>query len=87
MTHERGQLVAYIATLLALVVCFLGAIGLAALNDGVMSKIETFGLGTLVGGLIGVLRLPSPRTANATQDDTLKTAVDKIPPTTTGDAP
>ena len=61
MTHERDQLIAYIATLATLIVCFLGALVAGVLNDAVISKMEAFGMGTLVGGLIGVLRIPSAR--------------------------
>jgi hypothetical protein len=57
----RDQLIAYLATLATLAVCFLGAIIIAAFNDIILGKMEAFGLGTLVGGLIGVLRLPQQR--------------------------
>nr|DAL40954.1 MAG TPA_asm: hypothetical protein [Caudoviricetes sp.] len=61
MTHERDQLIAYVATLVTLIICFLGALVAGVLNDAVISKMEAFGMGTLVGGLIGVLRIPSAR--------------------------
>lgn len=57
----RDQLIAYLATLATLAVCFLGALIVGAFNDGVIGKLESFGMGTLVGGLIGVLRLPQQR--------------------------
>lgn len=58
---NRDQFWAYLATLAALVLCFLGALVVGAFNGEVIGKIEAFGLGTLVGGLIGVLRLPQQR--------------------------
>lgn len=55
----REQLIAYLATLAALVVVLLGALIVAAIFPEVMGKLESFGLGTVTGGLIGVLRIPS----------------------------
>lgn len=55
----REQLIAYLATLTALVVVLLGALIVAAIFPEVMGKLESFGLGTVTGGLIGVLRIPS----------------------------
>ena len=57
----REQLVAYLATLAALVVVLLGAMLIAASASSVIGKMEAFGLGTVTGGLIGVLRIPSAR--------------------------
>lgn len=57
----REQLIAYLATLAALVVVLLGAMIIAALADGIIGKMEAFGLGTVTGGLIGVLRIPAAR--------------------------
>lgn len=54
----REQLIAYLATLLALVVVFIAA--LVAAGRGVTVG-EAFGLGTITGGLIGLMRLPSSR--------------------------
>lgn len=54
----REQLIAYLATLTALVVIFIAA--LVAAGRGV-SVGEAFGLGTVLGGLIGILRIPSAR--------------------------
>ncbi|GAM01728.1 hypothetical protein [Sphingomonas parapaucimobilis] len=54
----REQLVAYLATLGALVVVFISA--LIAAGRGV-SVGEAFGLGTITGGLIGILRIPTNR--------------------------
>lgn len=58
MSDRHDQLVAYLATLLALVVVFIAA--LIASGNGVTVN-EAFGLGTITGGLIGVLRIPSQR--------------------------
>jgi hypothetical protein len=60
----REQLVAYLATLTALVVVFVAA--LIAAGRGVTVG-EAFGLGTITGGLIGILRLPAAR--NVTIDN------------------
>lgn len=59
--HQSDQLIAYLATLATLALCFIGALVVGAINGEVIGKIEAFGLGTLVGGLIGVLRLPQQR--------------------------
>ena len=59
--RDQHQLVAYLATLGALVVVFIAALIAASMSDGVGGKLEAFGLGTITGGLIGVLRLPSSR--------------------------
>lgn len=55
--HE--QLIAYLATLAALVVVWLAAL-FAATNGG-LTGLEGLGLGTITGGLIGVLRSPAQR--------------------------
>lgn len=70
---HRDQLIAYLATLATLVLCFIGALVVGAFNDAVIGKIEMFGMGTLVGGLIGVLRLPQQR--SVTVDNTNKNPV------------
>jgi hypothetical protein len=67
MTGVREQLVAYLATLAALVLCLLSALIVAAIAPTVLGKFETFGLGTVLGGLIGVLRIPTSR--NVTVDN------------------
>jgi hypothetical protein len=54
----REQLIAYLATLGALVLVVIAA--LIAAGNGV-SITEAFGLGAVTGGLIGVLRIPSQR--------------------------
>lgn len=58
---SQQQLIAYLATLGTLVVIVIAGLAFAAFNGGIMSKIEAFGLGTAVGGLIGLLRAPSVR--------------------------
>lgn len=62
MTERHDQLVAYLATLAALVVVFIAALVGAALAPSIVGKFEAFGLGTITGGLIGVLRIPQART-------------------------
>ena len=52
----REQLVAYLSTLGALVIVFIAA--LIAAGRGVTVG-EAFGLGTITGGLIGILRIPT----------------------------
>jgi len=61
MNPSREQLIAYLATLGALILVFTVAIVAGAISPGIIGKIEAFGLGTITGGLIGVLRLPQQR--------------------------
>lgn len=61
MTERNQQLIAYLATLGALIAVFLSAMIVAAISPDIIGKIEAFGLGTITGGLIGVLRLPQQR--------------------------
>lgn len=56
--NAREQLIAYLSTLAALVIVFVAA--LIAAGRGV-SVGEAFGLGTITGGLIGILRIPTSR--------------------------
>ena len=59
----REQLIAYLATLSALCLVLLGSMTIASLSgDILIGKMEAFGLGTVTGGLIGLMRLPSSRT-------------------------
>ena len=60
----REQLIAYLATLATLAAVFDSA--LFAAGHAVTVN-EAFGLGTITGGLIGVLRIPSAR--NVTVDN------------------
>lgn len=57
----REQLIAYLATLVALLTVFLGALVTAAYHPELLGKLEVFGLGTITGGLIGILRIPASR--------------------------
>jgi len=57
----REQLIAYLATLAILALVIIAALVIAAVAPAVMGKMEVFGLGTVTGGLIGVLRIPSAR--------------------------
>lgn len=65
MTEGREQLIAYLATLLALVVVYVGTLIAASL--GKLSSLEALGLGTVTGGLIGVLQRPSARNVTIDQ--------------------
>lgn len=68
----REQLIAYLATLGALVLIVLGAMGIAAVTgEVIIGKMEAFGLGTVTGGLIGLMRLPSSRSAVVENADTV----------------
>lgn len=60
---DRHDLVAYLATLGSLVVVFIAA--LFASGHGVTVN-EAFGLGTITGGLIGILRIPTNRDVRVT---------------------
>ena len=57
----RAQLIAYLATLAALVVVYIASIMAAAINPAVMERVGDLGLAVITGGLIGVLRMPSQR--------------------------
>lgn len=59
---ERHDLIAYLATIAALVLIFALALIVSAIQPDIIGKIEAFGLGTITGGLIGILRIPSART-------------------------
>lgn len=85
---NRDQLVAYIATLCTLAIVFIASLVAAAISPGLMGKIGEFGLGTITGGLIGVLRMPTrPPEGNTQADTNLATVLDKLPPQTTGTGP
>lgn len=62
MNERNHQLIAYLATLSALVIVFVSSLIAGAMSEGVAGKLEMFGLGTVTGGLIGVLRMPTQRT-------------------------
>lgn len=60
--NSREQLIAYLATLGVLALIVLGAMLIAAFTgEVIIGKMEAFGLGTVTGGLIGLMRLPSTR--------------------------
>jgi hypothetical protein len=63
--RQRDHLIAYLATLATLALIFTVAVVAGVVNEHVIGKIEAFGLGTITGGLIGVLRLPTSQTAEA----------------------
>lgn len=81
MNPAREQLIAYLATLGALMVVFISALIAGAISPALIGKIEAFGLGTITGGLIGVLRLPQQRTM------TIDNPPSDPVPTTQGDQP
>lgn len=56
----------YLWTLAALVLVYFGSIVAAALVPSIIGKIEAFGLGTITGGLIGLLRIPRQQMDTAT---------------------
>lgn len=65
---SREQLIAYLSTLAALVIVFIAALIAGGFNLAVVGKIEAFGLGTITGGLIGVLRIPALRPGNTDEE-------------------
>ena len=67
MSTKHEQLIAFMATLLSLMVVYMGTLVMAAYYPSIVGKLETFGLGTITGGLIGILRIPSQR--NVTVDN------------------
>ena len=69
MSPARDQLIAYLATLFVLFMVFTAALFFAWLAPNIIGKIEAFGLGTITGGLIGVLRLPQQRTMTIDNQD------------------
>ncbi len=66
MTH-REQLIAYLATLAALIIVVIAGLTAGAMAPGLIGKIEAFGFGTITGGLIGVLRIPASRSVEVDQ--------------------
>lgn len=71
----REQLIAYLATLASLVVVFVAA--LIAAGRGV-SVGEAFGLGTITGGLIGILRIPTSRPTEPAGTPTDPVSVEQV---------
>ena len=76
------QLTAYMATLIALIVALVGSMLIAAFVPGILGHVADFGIGTVTGGLIGVLRIPSIRNPVASTDSG---DVNVTPSTTTKD--
>lgn len=66
--NAREQLIAYVATLTALIIVVIGALIVAAIAPDILGKVEAFGIGTVTGGLIGVLRIPSLRSPLASTE-------------------
>ena len=64
---DRHQLIAYLATLGTLVLVLLLALVAAVIEPSLIGRLEAFGLGTITGGLIGVLRLPTRAGVNVEQ--------------------
>jgi hypothetical protein len=64
---DRTQLVAYIATLATLAIIFIAALIAAAFSPSIVGKLESFALGNITGGLIGVLRMPAIRNQASTE--------------------
>lgn len=56
--HLRHEYRAYLWTLGALVTVYFGTMISAGIWPNLMGKLEVFGLGTVTGGLIGLLRTP-----------------------------
>lgn len=76
---ERHTLVAFCAVLLA--ICYLATIAAYLAAQGKYA--EALGFGGITTGLVGVIGTFRPRVGSSeTQDQTLKNAVDKIPPET-----
>ena len=84
---DRQALIAYLATLATLVIVFVSALIAAAIQPSLIGRLEAFGLGTITGGLIGVLRIPSRAPGDTQADANLATALDKVPPATIGTGP
>ncbi len=76
---DRHALVAFCAVLFA--ICYLASIAAWLAYNGRYA--EALGFGGITTGLVGVIGTFRPRAGTSeTQDATLKTAVDKIPPET-----
>lgn len=64
----REQLIAYLATLIALIIALVGSMLVAAFVPGILGHVADFGIGTVTGGLIGVLRIPTARSPVASTE-------------------
>lgn len=80
MTTKHEQIIAFLATLVALLIVYLGTLVFAAMYPSIVGKLEVFGLGTITGGLIGILRIPSQRGIHVdnTQSDPVPTEEVKL---------
>lgn len=78
--YPRDQLIAYLATLATLIVVFIAALIGGSLAPQVLGKFEAFGLGTITGGLIGVLRLPQQRSVTVDNPPNNPVQTDQVPP-------
>lgn len=77
---ERHTLIAFCAVLTA--ICYLASIAAFLAFQGKYA--EALGFGGITTGLVGVIGTFRPKSGSSdTQDQTLKAAVDKIPPETT----
>ena len=66
---DRYQLIAYLATLATLVIVLVAALTAAVIAPSLIGRLEAFGLGTITGGLIGVLRMPTRAGVSVGQAD------------------
>ena len=75
------QLIAYVSTLITLIIIMAMGFIFGAFNSNILSNIGAFGLGTAVGGLIGLLRVPShtPQSVTATTDGSGTATVSSSP--------
>ena len=72
---DRHQLVAYLATLLAIVVL----VGIAAVCAATGRSLEAVGVGGAVTGLIGVIRMPTGRSVTTDPQPVTVTNPDSDP--------
>lgn len=79
MIHRHEQLVSFLATLLALLIVYVGTLFFAAAYPNIIGKLETFGLGTITGGLIGILRIPSQRNVTVDNPPTDPVNTEQVP--------
>lgn len=58
-TTPKYQLIAFLASLGTLGSVFIAALIAASITPSLIGSLGAFGLGTITGGLLGILRLPS----------------------------
>jgi hypothetical protein len=61
MMARHEQLIAFLATLATLIAVYIGTLVWGGAHPELLGKLEVFGLGTITGGLIGILRIPAQR--------------------------